>query len=38
MYENGQGVSQDHVQAVEWYRKAANQGHARAAQNILDTK
>ncbi len=23
MYENGQGVRQDYVQAVQWYRKAS---------------
>jgi len=26
MYENGQGVKQDHAEAVRWYRKAAEQG------------
>lgn len=25
MYENGQGVRQDYVQAVQWYRKASEQ-------------
>ena len=30
MYENGRGVPQDHVQAVAWYRKAADQGDADA--------
>ena len=30
LYTNGHGVPQDHVRAVEWYRKAANQEHARA--------
>ena len=34
MYESGHGVSQDHVRAVEWYRKAANQGYARAQFNL----
>ena len=28
MYNNGQGVSQDYVQAVYWYRKSAEQGYA----------
>ena len=30
MYFMGQGVTQDYKQAVEWYRKAAEQGHANA--------
>ena len=30
MYDNGQGVRQDDAQAVQWYRKAAEQGHAKA--------
>jgi TPR repeat protein len=30
MYANGQGVPQDYVQAVSWYRKAAEQGDADA--------
>ena len=34
MYDSGHGVSQDHVRAVEWYRKAANQGHALAQFNL----
>src|SRR5260370_455336 len=34
MYNNGQGVQQDHTQAVLWYRKAAAQGDARAQCNI----
>ena len=34
MYENGQGVPQDHVQAVFWYRKSAEQGEARAQNNL----
>ena len=28
MYDNGQGVKQDDVEAVKWYRQAAGQGHA----------
>jgi TPR repeat protein len=28
MYEDGDGVSEDAIQAVTWYRKAADQGHA----------
>ena len=30
MYEKGRGVKQDYVEAVKWYRKAAEQGHAKA--------
>jgi TPR repeat protein len=33
-YYYGRGVAQDYTQAMEWYRKAAEQGHA-AAQNKL---
>ena len=28
MYEGGEGVTQDYKEAVKWYRKAAEQGHA----------
>lgn len=31
MYENGRGVGLDRAAAVEWYNKAAAQGHSRAA-------
>lgn len=31
MYENGRGVALDRAAAVEWYNKAAAQGHSRAA-------
>ena len=34
MYDEGEGREQDFVQAVHWYRKAAEQGHAKA-QNSL---
>jgi S1-C subfamily serine protease len=34
MYANGQGVPQDHREAVNWYRKAAEQGHASAQLNL----
>lgn len=34
MYLNGQGVSQDYVQATSWYRKAAEQGDAIAQSNL----
>jgi TPR repeat protein len=34
MYSLGQGVQQDSKQAVAWYRKAADQGDARAQFNL----
>ena len=34
MYEEGQGVRQDYAQAVQWYRKAAEQGLAEAQYNL----
>ena len=34
MYANGQGVAKDERQAVEWYRKAADQGDATAQFNL----
>jgi len=34
MYENGQGVSRDHVAAVKWYRKAAEHGNAQGQFNL----
>jgi TPR repeat protein len=30
MYAKGQGVPQDHAEAVKWFRKAADQGVAQA--------
>ena len=30
MYEDGLVVSEDYAEAVKWYRKAAEQGHAKA--------
>jgi TPR repeat protein len=30
MYEYGKGVAKDKAKAAEWYRKAAEQGHADA--------
>ena len=30
MYQNGQGVGQSDATAVKWFRKAADQGHAKA--------
>ena len=34
MYAKGQGVQQDYQQAVQWYRKAAEQGNADAQNNL----
>ncbi|MDG6894815.1 tetratricopeptide repeat protein [Volucribacter amazonae] len=34
IYANGQGVRQDYFKAVEWYNKAAEQGHATAQNNL----
>ena len=34
MYARGQGVAQDFEQARFWYRQAADQGHARAQNNL----
>jgi hypothetical protein len=34
MYTNGQGVAQDYKEAVAWYRKAAEQGHTGAQNNL----
>jgi TPR repeat protein len=34
MYDNGQGVPQDYQEAVKWYRRAADQGVARAQSNL----
>ena len=34
LYDNGQGVRQDHVEAAAWYRKAAEQGNADAQFNL----
>ena len=34
MYENGRGVAKDDYEAVKWYRKAADQGDARAQCNL----
>ena len=34
MFLDGDGVSQDHVQSVAWFRKAAAQGHPRAQNNL----
>ena len=37
MYANGEGVARDYAEAVRWYRKAAEQGHA-VAQNKLGVR
>ncbi len=34
MYDNGQGVPQDYKKAVEWYARAADQGHAMGQANL----
>jgi uncharacterized protein len=31
MYAIGQGVPEDDAEAVKWYRKAAEQGHAECS-------
>ncbi len=37
MYDVGRGVPQDDVEAVVWYRQAAEQGHASAQHSLGDT-
>jgi hypothetical protein len=34
MYAQGRGVPQDYAEAVQWYRKAAEQGLAEAQNNL----
>ena len=34
MYDQGKGVRQDYVQAMHWYRKAAEQGDVEAQNNL----
>ncbi len=34
MYDRGKGVPQDYQEAVRWYQKAAEQGHAWAQVNL----
>jgi TPR repeat protein len=34
MYDEGKGVLLDDKEAVKWYRKAADQGHASAQYNL----
>lgn len=34
LYDNGQGVKQDHQKAAYWYRRSAKQGHSDAQNNL----
>ena len=34
MYYDGRGVPQDDAEAVKWYRKATEQGYAKAQNNL----
>jgi TPR repeat protein len=34
MYTDGQGVAQDFIEAVKWYRLAALQGNSQAQSNL----
>ena len=34
MYDSGKGVPQDHSEAVQWFRRAAEQGYAEAQFNL----
>ena len=34
MYDNGQGIAQDHTEAMKWFRKAAKRGYADAQNNL----
>jgi hypothetical protein len=34
MYASGRGIAKDDTQAVYWFRKAAEQGHAKAQYNL----
>jgi TPR repeat protein len=34
MYEYGKGIEQDYEKAVQWYKKAAEKGYARAEYNL----
>jgi len=36
LYQHGLGVSQDYTEAKKWYRKAADAGHADAAQRLRE--
>jgi len=37
MYATGQGVPQDYAEAVRWYRRAADQGHASPPAWVIGT-
>ena len=34
LYQNGWGVARDYVEAMDWYRKAADRGNALAQNHI----
>jgi TPR repeat protein len=34
LYRNGEGLSQDYAEALQWFRKAAEHGHAQAQYNL----
>jgi hypothetical protein len=34
LYQDGNGVPQDHAEAVKWYRLSAEQGYANAQNNL----
>jgi TPR repeat protein len=34
MYDKGEGVAKDDAEAARWYRKAAEQGYAKAQFNL----
>jgi TPR repeat protein len=34
LYKNGLGIAKDYTEAMNWFRKAANQGYAEAQNNI----
>jgi len=36
MYNLGVGVEQDYREALKWYRKAADQGYAKAQRNLAN--
>lgn len=38
MYEYGEGVPKDRVKAMEWYKKAADQGYANAMKHYFKNK
>ncbi len=38
MYEEGRGVKQNYVKAIEWYSKAEKSGHTNAATRISQLK